>query len=177
MRTTQLVLPIALAFLGYDSTACSMRPDWSPPTPAEALRDSEVVVQAKVLSVKSDKRGYYTDGHISVIRVIKGAFSGELVSTSAASLCGIGGFSVGRTYVFFFPRRGDWSIQRTTQAPRLSAEEVLSAIDALPEKERPSAGRLVPVKDWDLPPYESPLFTMMAPGLAIPVSVVVKSKN
>lgn len=174
MRTAPILLALSLPLLLGEALACTMPNSWSPPTPASALSNSEVVVHAKVLSVKSDRRGYYSDARISVIRVLKGSFSGDLVSTSASSLCGIGGFSVGRHYVFFFPQRGYWSVQMSRQPQGLSPEEILSAIDARPAKERLPVGRLVKVQDWDLPAYESPLFNLLAPDMAIPVSVVFK---
>jgi hypothetical protein len=177
MRTAPIVLALSVVLLLGEAMACSMRPGWSPPTPAGALSSSEVVLHAKVLSVKSDQRGYYSDARISVIQVLKGSFSGDVVSTSGSSLCGIGDFSVGRHYVFFFPRRGDWHVAYDTQPQGLSSGEILSAIHALPAKERLPVGRLVKVQDWDLPPYESPLFNTMARDMAIPVSVVFKPKK
>jgi hypothetical protein len=119
-----------------------------------------VVVHAKVASSVTDPSGSITEGQVTVIKVLKGRFSGSMVATGASSLCGIGRLSVGQEYVFFFNQRGSWWVHLLVQPPRMSAAEVLAEISRLPQDDKMPPGQLVPADQWDLPPYESPMKTM-----------------
>lgn len=158
-RAAALVFCFSL-LSGEASMACDPKPDWRPPTPATAFGRAEVVVHAKVLSAVTDSTGAITEGRVTVLKVLKGKFTGNMVATGASSLCGIGRLPVGQEYVFFFNRRGSWWVDSLSQPPRLSAAEVLADISRLPHDGKAAPGELVPTDRWDLPPYESPMRTM-----------------
>jgi len=157
---------LSLLTLSQGAAACSVLPSWRPPTLETALNQAAVVIQAKVISVH-DELGVSL-ATVSVDRVLKGKYSGHIVETSGGSLCGIGTFNSGQTYVFFFEQRGEWYVNalaqpHATAAPgsrRLDASEVIPAISSILERNRAAPGVVVPEAQWDLPPYKTALSTV-----------------
>jgi hypothetical protein len=133
MRHAVLISLLALALKVSPSSACSPVPGWLPPTPAGAFAASEVVVHAQVISQESDEQHYNTTARIRTIKILKGTFSGDMVSTAAGSLCGVGTFEVGHEYVFFFARSGRWFVSNLVQPQSATTQELLRAINAMPK--------------------------------------------
>lgn len=148
------------------ASACSVLPDWRPPTVETALSRAAVVLQAKVSSVQRESG--VSLATVSVERVLKGRFSGRLVETAGGPLCGIGTLEVGQTYVLFFEQRGNWFVNALAQphaaalpgSRRLDTSEVLPAITAILKTSGGIPGDWVPEGQWDLPPYKTVLSSM-----------------
>ena len=133
MRHAALIILFALGLKVSPASACSPALGWFPPTPASAFATAEVVVHAQVISQESDERHYNTKAKVRVIKILKGTFSGDMVSTAAGSLCGVGTFEIGHEYVFFFARTGQWFVSGLAQPQNATTEELLGAIDAMPK--------------------------------------------
>lgn len=164
----RVILASLLSLLGLSQEvpACSVLPDWRPPTVETALSQASVVLQATVNSVQ--REAGVSLATISVERVLKGKYSGHLVETGVGSLCGIGTFDVGQTYVLFFEQRGNWFVDALVQphaaavpgSRRLDASEVIPAVTAILERNRNAPGVWVSEAQWDLPPYRTMLSTV-----------------
>ncbi|MGM9485501.1 hypothetical protein ACS5PN_30210 [Roseateles sp. NT4] len=161
-----LATTLSLLSLAQSTPACSISRDWRPPTVEAALNQAEVVIHAKVTAVKQE--GGVSLATVSVEQVLKGKYSGHLVETGGGGACGIGTFTVGRSYVFFFEQRGTWYVTGLLQ-PRstnggesrlLDANEVIPAFNALSKRDRWTPGVWVPEAQWDLPPYKTSLSTV-----------------
>ncbi|KQV95667.1 hypothetical protein [Pelomonas sp. Root1237] len=158
-----LVTLLSLLSLSQDAAACSVLPSWRPPTVETALSQAAVVLQAKVIAVQ--REAGVSLATVSVEHVLKGKYSGHIVETGGGSLCGIGTFNVGQTYVLFFEQRGEWWVNALVQphatavlgSRRLDASEVIPAVAAISKQIGEVPGVWVPETQWDLPAYKTTL--------------------
>ncbi|MEP7057870.1 MAG: hypothetical protein ABI809_08880 [Caldimonas sp.] len=128
MRRSVLIVSLILATQVDCALACSPAPGWTPPTPASAYAEAEVVIHAQVLAQQSDPPAQSTRAKIRTLKVLKGSFGGDSVETAAASLCGIDSFVTGQQYVFFFSRSGQWFVSNLLQPRGYTTEQLLQAI-------------------------------------------------
>jgi hypothetical protein len=132
MRRIALLLALAGATQAAPAMACS--PDGEYPLSiASAYKAAAVVLHARVLSQKSEEQFTSTEAKIRPIKVLKGRFTGDTVSTGQVSMCGVGGFEVGREYVFFFRKEGNWYVNNLAQPESFTTQQVLQAIQAMPK--------------------------------------------
>lgn len=73
---------------------------------------------------------------VQPIRVLKGKFVGDKVSTGGSSMCGIGSFKVGADYVFFFNGLGahvkeqHYDVDHFVQPWSVTTEQILEALES-----------------------------------------------
>jgi hypothetical protein len=116
---------LALLALQFPVFACSPRPGWKPPTPQSAYNDADVVIHVRVLSQEQAQGAI---AKVQSIRVLKGEFAGDTVSTSDSAMCGIGSFKVGAEYVFFFKGKG-YFVNHLVQPWNVTTEQILEILD------------------------------------------------
>ncbi len=129
MHLLAAVISVVLLALLQTAIACSPSEDWRPPTPESAFHGANVVIHARVISQSFKKEG--VEGKIEVIRVFKGAFSGDTVLTASSAACGIDKFNVGQEYVFFFPSKERWFVSHLVQPLNVTAPQTLAALRTL----------------------------------------------
>jgi hypothetical protein len=123
MQFSAAAISVFLFNLMQSAIACSPSDDWRPATTQSAFRDVEVVVHARVKSQIFKEAS--VEGQIEVIRVFKGAFSGETVLTADSGACGIGKFNVGEEYVFFFPKKERYFVSHLVQPWHVPTQQIL----------------------------------------------------
>lgn len=94
-------LAAALLLLGAAAAeACSPKPGWKPPTPAEAFDAAAVVVHARVTTVHSGP--FSSVATLADVRALKGE-PVTTVRTMPGAQCGMGRFEPGTEVVLFLP--------------------------------------------------------------------------
>ena len=123
MQFFATAITVSLFTLSQSAIACSPSDDWRPATTQSAFRDVEVVVHVRVKSQIFKEAS--VEGQIEVIRVFKGAFSGETVLTADSGACGIDKFNVGEEYVFFFPKKERYFVSHLVQPWHVPTQQIL----------------------------------------------------
>lgn len=107
------------------ASACSIRGEGN--SVESAYQSANTVIHARIVEEQKRPEGG-ARAKLEIIRVLKGGFSGASISTGGHNLCGLGGFEVGREYVFFFDAN-DTHVDIRRQPNGLpTAAEVLSKI-------------------------------------------------
>ena len=131
MRQFTLITILFLALQIHHANACSPKPDWKPPTPASAFGTAQVIVHARILEQESDESRNTVTAQIQIIRVFKGSFSGNTVTTTDELECGIGKFEIGKEYIFFFKNKDRWFVNDLEQPKNLSTMQILESISKI----------------------------------------------
>jgi hypothetical protein len=133
----RIALTLAVVLHAAPAFACSVGPDWRPPTPRSAFESAQVVLHARVLSQTGVDDSTVT---IEVLGVLKGTFSGKAVKAGSGSMCGMQ-LADGREYVFFFPKGNGYFVSFINQPADLTVAQILSS---LPQSALPKAAAHVP---------------------------------